>query len=86
MLREQVLAVIAEEPGIHAREVMRKFALFQHDAVLMEIQSLRRSGMIEMCAHGRYRLPSQPETSISKPPFGSGFIAPPSRARLMAGR
>jgi len=88
MLRAQVLDAIAEEPGIHARELMRKFPMFQQDGVLKELQQLRRSSVIEMCAHGRYRVrgPAQPEGSMSKSYVGTGFIAPPSIARLMAGR
>ncbi len=86
MFRAQVLDAIAEEPAIHARELMRKFPMFQHDAVLKELHQLRRSGVIEMCAHGRYRVPAQPEGSMSKSYVGTGFIAPPSMARLMAGR
>ena len=86
MLRTHVLSAIEEEPGIYVKDLMGKFPRFQQQAVLRALRELLSQGVIEMFAHARYRLRGQRTPFASRSHLDSGFIAPPARARLMAGR
>ena len=86
MLRKRLLAKIAEQPDIYVRELLDKFPRSQHEPVLNLLRKLRRRGLIEMPTPCRYRLAERREPITPKSTERSSFIAPPSLARLMAGR
>jgi hypothetical protein len=81
MLRAAILAAIASQPGISAKELRRLLALPNLKKLHVEIAELRRSGEIVPTSHGRYRLPHRPRR-----PAAADRYQPEQLARMMAGR
>ena len=85
-LRPRVLAAIkANAEGISFRHLCIAIPDVSVRQVQNAVSQLRDDGKIELVDDGRYQLPVKEAT---QPPgySASGFIAPASRERLMAGR
>jgi hypothetical protein len=81
MLRQRVLFVIAENPGITAAELRAQLPDVERRVLKAAIEALLRSREIERAAYGRYR-------AISRRPSvnAAQFVRGQPLARLMAGR
>ena len=85
-LRPRVLAAIANAEGILFRHLCMAIPDVSVRQVLKAVSQLRNDGKIER-VEGRYRVPVEEPTPMPEPRYiASGFIAPASRERLMAGR
>ena len=91
MLCDRVLACIIDNSGISVKELMLHFPKSSRTVITDRIRKMRRAGTIERCGYAAYGVPLVKPTlrqlTESGPPgnTGSGFIAPISVARLMAG-
>ena len=84
-LRDRVLNLIEERPGIALGELRAAFPLIPYSRLRKTIRELWRSAAIET-EGGRFLL-AEPKPTKPPPVYEcSGFIQLPSRARLMAGR
>ena len=86
MLTQQILSAIAEKPRIRVKEIRRILPNVDRVAIRNRLEKLREEGLISMVAHGVYELPQQPKSLAPSAHQDTGFIQPPSRARLMARR
>lgn len=86
MLTQQILTAISEKPRIRVKEIRSRLANVDRVAIRNRLEKLREEGLILMVSHGVYELPRQPKSPGPSTHRDTGFIQPPSRARLMAGR
>ena len=93
ILKDRVLAYIADNPRIEGRVLRNKFRHVDSRVWRLCLLELRKSGAIQLCGKSRYRVPyrdAQERTlgpeSIAEQLVESDFITPPSKYRLMAGR
>jgi hypothetical protein len=84
MLREQILRVIAEQPGIGVDGISSLVGGSTKNAMRAYITKLREEGLIE--GFGRYRVAEGNRAPTRAPRHLSEFIPPPPLSRLMAGR
>ena len=88
LARRDLLAVIASAPdGLTVAAIRAALPDARKTAITAALGDLLRLKRIERHHYGSYRLPPPPPPKTLPPmPVGSGFIRPPSRERLMAGR
>ena len=93
MLRDQILALLTAQPGIRSADFRWQLeSRAERRDILKCLEQLRRDGLIECYDRSRWCLtppPAQEPESVAAPHprcEPSGFIAPVTRARLMAGR
>jgi len=84
MLHQRVLAVIAKHPGIALSELRSAFREIPRETLEQLVSELTRARAVERCGHALLRATEQSMTQVRYEE--SGFIQPPSRDRLMAGR
>ena len=87
MLRNQILAAIAEKPGIGAKDLMASFRDFPREFIHKLLRELFSAGVIEMCGSDTYRLREEHHSvPLPRADDVSGCITPLPLSRLMAGR
>lgn len=86
MLADRLIACISDPPGISTKELRRRFRRVSLKALQVLLRQLRQEGVIELCGSRRYRVPERSTALAASSHASSGFIRPPTLARLMAGR
>jgi len=81
MLRKQVLAAIASQPGISTKQLRQQLAPATMKQVHSAIGELRKSGAIQQIGFGQYRARTQ-----QRPAAAANAVQGIPLARLMAGR
>ena len=79
-IRQRILAVIQESPGIHADEVRARLPELTLSQIVHAVEEMKAAGRLESCGYGRYRVPEPRRPSKA----GAGQTA--DMRKLMAGR
>jgi hypothetical protein len=88
MIVESILAAVAAQPHIRTRDLISRFTHVGRGEIYKCLRETATRWIDrDVCGPSRYRAVKQVKPVVPGPQSaGSGFIAAPSRERLMAGR